>query len=1837
MISISGYQFGQLIHESANSIVYRGQRRADNLPVILKILKQPYPSPEQITAFKNEYDLLHQLDLRGVIKAYALEKNQQRWVMVLEDFGGQSLSQLNLVGQLNLSDFLDLAIKITGIVGQVHQHYIIHKDINPSNILVSGLAISTNNQATNGTARWEVKLTDFGISTKLSRENPTFSNPNVLEGTLAYISPEQTGRMNRPMDYRTDYYSLGATLYELLTGRRPFDIDDPLELVHAHIARPPISPCDIKPDVPKVIANIILKLLAKDAEDRYQSAYGLKADLEACLEQWQERGTIQPFPLGREDISDKLQIPQKLYGRRRELDALIATFERVSQPQPTKYNRQVEVFLVGGDEGSGRSALAQALYTTVTQRHGYFVSSKFDRFNQDAPYTPLIEAFKRLTQQLLMEGAGQIAAWREKLQPALGRNGSIMTSLIPELEEILGSQAPLPDLGAAEAENRFKLVFRKFVHVFASPEHPLVIFLDNLQWADAASLQLLEDLLTAPEQLSLLLIGAYQADELPDDIVLLKTVRAIRQAGVTVTEITLPPLTTPDIAQMLLDAFHCEPEAAASLAEVIQEKTDGNPYFINEFLRSIHAAGLLNFQHRIGRWQWNLEKIRQQAVTDNVIQLMANKLNKLPEETQELVKLATCVGHHFDLETLSVVAKQPAEEVTGALWAAVSEGLILLVSRNYHFDEEGNDRIEAEYEFAHSRVQQAIYSLITPDERETLHWRIGQLMLRHTLPHQQTEKIFDLVNQLNLGRNISVTHSEWDELAELNKIAGQKAKATAAYQTALNYLKIGIGLLNQMQSTLIRGAGRWGGSWQRQYELSLTLHTEAAEVAYLNGAFEQMETFVEAVLTHGKTLLDKERVYEIQMRAYIAQNRFNEVIQTGLPVLKSLGVRFPRVTNEANVKLAIQEIEAALEGQSVEQLVTLPRMTDPYHLASMRILSILSSAAYFANPDLLPFVVIKLVTLSVQHGSAPESTLAYATYGLLLCGSGDDVETGYQFGKLATKLLEELDDKRLRARTLYEVSTYIRHWKEHLNEGLGLLLEAYNSGQETGDLEYASRSAMMYGIHAFLGGNLLPNLERCMATYSDSLEQLKQQRSLQINEVYRQTLLALLTPTEEEADSRALLVATDAAPAASSSAGLDSEFNQTSTNSLLFHHHFTQLILRCLFNDPDTAVEQADLAERYLDSVNAMAVVPTFYFYDSLARLKQLANNVSGHNVDKGLPQLTTSEREASLQRVTSNQNRLRRWMQQAPMNYLHKYYLVEAEYARVLGRDGAAREFYDKAIMLTQEHQYVNDEAIANELASQFYLDKGQSEFAQIYLQKAHQAYSYWGAKIKAQELEAKHPEMLTRMQSSALSDNPITTSVSRTQGIMGALDLTSVLKASQAISGEIMLDKLLSKMMKIIIENAGAERGFLIFSYQGTWVIEAEGSIGESDVKVLTMTPVTTLVENQITILPTSIINYVEHTRDTVVLKDATKDNQFQQDSYIKARRPVSVLCTPLIHQAKLLGMVYLENNLSSDVFTPARLEILNLLSSQAAISIENAHSYARQLELTKAYSRFVPRQILNFLNKESIVEVELGDQIQQEMTVLFSDIRSFTTLLEQMTPEESFRFINAYLGRVSPIIREHNGFIDKYIGDAIMALFPDEPEDAIRGAIGMQQAVMAYNAHRATDGQSVPIQIGAGLHTGNVMLGTIGEVERMEGTVISDTVNLASRLEGLTKIYGASIIVSEQTLFGLENPDKYRYRFLDKVKVKGKTEPVSIFEILEGGDEADIELKLSNQSRFESGIAHYNSRDFTQAEQCFKEVLRRHSDDMAAALYLRRVEHFIKFGVPVDWEGVEALQQK
>jgi predicted ATPase/serine phosphatase RsbU (regulator of sigma subunit)/tRNA A-37 threonylcarbamoyl transferase component Bud32 len=1490
MLTLPNYQIGTQIYESANSLVYRGVRKKDNQPVILKMLKQDYPTPAELTRYRQEYEITHELDLAGVIKAYALEKYQNTLVIVFQDFGAESLKQLIANRPLTVEEFLPIAIQIADSLGKIHAANLIHKDINPSNIVV--------NHETK-----QLKIIDFGIASRLPRENPTLKNPEQLEGTLAYISPEQTGRINRSMDYRTDLYSLGVTFYEMLTGQLPFTATDAMELVHCHIAKTPAPVAEINPDVPPIISDIVTNLMSKNAEDRYQSALGLKADLEKCLaltkKVFGNKLFSTNFQLAQNDFSGKLQIPQKLYGRDSQVNTLLQAFERVSQGA-------AEMMLVAGYSGVGKTALVHEVHKPMTGKRGYFAAGKFDQFQKNRPYSALSQAFNEFCRYLLMESAEILANWQTKILAAVGNNGQILIDVIPDLELVIGTQPEVAKVGPTEAQNRFNLFFLNFIKALCDREHPFILFIDDLQWADSASLGLLKSILLDDEIRHLLIIGAYRDNEVDSSHPFIMLVSELKKANACINSIFLENLLGENVNQLLQESLLCFAKQTQSLTELIYQKTQGNAFFTHQFLLSLYEEALLRFDFEQHQWRWDVEQIAAQNFTANVVELMANKIDKLPSNTEAALQLAACIGNQFDLSILAIISELDKNETFKVLWNAIVEGLVQPLDENYK--RLGIDE-KTTFKFLHDRVQQAAYALIDKKHKRAVHLQIGRLLLKNTPADALAEKVFEIVEHFNHSLELLNNQNERLKVAELNLMAGQKAKMATAYGAALNYLAVGQQCLTD-------------SSWETEYDLTLKIFTEAAEAAYLNGDFKQMEQLAKVVLQHARTLADELKVYEIQIPAYAAQNQQRKAIQIALIFLSRLDVLLPEEPTQEQVGMALQALQVSLSGKPIQSLIDLPMMTNAQSKLAMRIMVAVSPAAYHVLPRLMILLILKQVELSLEYGNVSESSFSYVSYGFILCGIVSDFDSGYQFGQLALELLKRVAEKQLKTKIIFVFNDLVRLWKEHVIETLQPLLGTYQIGLETGDIEFSAYSLLVYLYFSYFIGKPLVTLEQEMAHYKNAMIRLKQEGTLNRYQLYWQVVLNLTGHSKHPC--RLIGKVYDET--------IQLPLHQQANDRTVIHYvYLNKCILHYLFQEYVPAVENASKAEQYLDGVTGTLEVAIFHFYDSLARLALYSS----------LPQ----QQQAVLTKVSANQQKMKLWAEHAPMNFQHKYDLVEAEQARVLGQLNAI-EWYEKAIAGARENEYLNEEALAYELAAKFYLGRCMDKFAQSYLKEAHYRYQQWGATAKVADLEAKYPQLLTTPTIFSANVSAIeTVMISSATQLQPStvLDLDSVHKASQTLAGEIILSKLLKKMMHIVIENAGAERGLLILKKengQSEWVIEAEGAINGDIVSVLQSLS----VENR---LPSTIVNYVARSHEPVVLANAMGDGIYIEDSYIRQHQLKSVLCNPILHQGQLIGLLYLENNLTEGAFTPARLKIVEMLSSQAAISLENALLY-RTLEL-------------------------------------------------------------------------------------------------------------------------------------------------------------------------------------------------------------------------------------------------------------------------------------------------
>ncbi|MEH1869681.1 MAG: AAA family ATPase [Nostoc sp.] len=1547
LVRIPGYHITEELYNGSRTIVYRGYRETDSLPVAIKLLKNPYPNFSELLSFRNQYIIAKNLNSPLIVQTYSLEPYESGYTLVMEDFGGISLTDYFTFDQTlyiaSLQEFLEIAIALCDISDLLYHERIIHKDIKPSNILI--------NPETK-----QVKLIDFSIASLLPRETQTLVNPNVLEGTLAYVSPEQTGRMNRGIDYRTDLYSLGVTFYELLTGELPFDSNDPMELVHSHIAK--IAPLvhEINSEIPSVLSKIVSKLMAKNAEDRYQNALALKFDLENCLHQLQVLGKIESFEIASKDVCDRFIIPDKLYGRENEVQSLLKAFERVASGSS-------ELMLVAGFSGIGKTAVVNEVHKPITRQCGYFIKGKYDQFNRNIPFSAFVQAFRSLMGQILSASDIELAHWKKQILATVGENGQVLIEVIPELEYIIGSQPPIIELVGSASQNRFNLLFGKFIQVFTKKEHPLVIFLDDLQWADSASLNLLKLLMSQSEAGYLLVLGAYRDNEVFPAHPLMLTLNEIRKGGVNLNTLMLAALNELDITCLVADTLQCSNNIAAPLSHSIYQKTQGNPFFTIQFLYGLHEEECIIFNRSSGYWQCDLTQVTQLALTDDVVEFTIRRLQRLPEATQQVLKLAACIGNRFDLETLAVVCEATQDSVAADLWRSLQEGLVIPENSTYKFfqgkghDVEAVDNITVSYLFLHDRVQQAAYSLIPETLRQATHFQIGKLLLANFSPEEQGSKIFAIVNHLNEGFVLHQSQEERSELLQLNSIAGKRAKESTAYGVAVNYFTVAERLLPP-------------DSWQQCYEKSLDVYFNLAEVKYLSADFQSSLAIVETISSFARQQIDRAEAFNLAILMFTLQGQYLQALQYGQKALSCLNFDLSEIDLPEKLESYQHEIQLKLGNRTVEQLVDEPESTDPEKRLIIKILNNLIVPVYVLQKGELYFVVaLSMVSVSLNFGVIAESGNGFSAYGMYLGYYQSEYQSGYEFGVLAESLAKRFKQADNLCKACYMLGNNLLSWVRPLRCSAPIFDRGLVAGLQSGEMVFSGNLLMYKLLNSFYAGESLLEIQQNLPEYLEfCAKKLNYQLPVDVISGLNIALAELTASPAEDipTEQQHLEVC-----------------KINNSDYAICHYLLLKTKILCFYGRYEEALESAQGAEDLVGTITGKYQVAAINFYQSIA----LAEYCRIHSL--GLD-------NSYIQKVKSNQAQLSLWAASCPENFAHKYNLVNAVLSVLSGQKTEAIELFDSAIsgakslsrnnfynllsrkltekaFLAQKRQgcymtsskvngYLQEEALANELAGKFCLEWRKQKFAAGYIQEAYYCYEKWGAKAKIADLERRYPQLLapilqqthtpfsTRDTIFSLANvTSISSSTSHSSNVSVALDLAAILKASHTISGEIEFEKLLSSLLEIVIENAGADKC--------VFMMLRDDSLDDTKTeRLLIKGSITTglkpVVLQHIPIedsqdIPHKLIYKVKHNRQTAVIVDASADLTLANDPYIMRQQPKSILCSPILHQGKLLGILYLENNLTTGAFTSDRIELLNLLCAQAAISLENARLYERSQE--------------------------------------------------------------------------------------------------------------------------------------------------------------------------------------------------------------------------------------------------------------------------------------------------
>lgn len=1525
-VTVPNYTLLSLLYEGKYSSVFRAVRRLDKMPVIIKILKDENPSAHLLAEMRHEFTVMNQINSKWVVKCYSLEYVQRRLMLVMEDFQGMSLASVIAKEPLDLRTFLIVSIELALGLGDIHHHYVIHKDIKPDNIIVSR-------------DLREIKITDFGSSTQLTQEIQQIVNPSTIVGTLGYISPEQTGRMNRPIDYRSDIYSLGVLLYELILQRLPFQSKDQLELMHLHIAKRPVPPHEVDSRIPKSISDIIMKCLAKDAEDRYHSAFGLKNDLENCLWQYKTRHHIDPFPIGQYDVFDKFHIPYKLYGREENLETLLSIFDKASR-------EHAEILFVKGYAGIGKSSLVHEVQKPIVEKRGFFISGKFDQFKKNVPYSALIQAFQAFIHQLLSETNENIEQWRQKFLSALGPNAQLIIEVIPQLKLIIGEHSPPPNLDFKSAESRFLFVFARFLESCLTKEHPLVIFIDDLQWADFSSLQFIQFFMNDLTHKHLLFICSYRDNEIDQTHPLIRMIHELKEVRGTIPEIEVNPLTLTSIQMMIHDAFFTPIEETLGLADIVNKKTHGNPFFIIQFLKVLYQQNLLFFDPHAQCWRWDLTAIYNLEVTDNVADLITKKLEGMDPILVSLLKTASAIGHTFDLLTVAHIQKISVIEAASILWKAMQEELIFSKNGIQDFIMQDNELITDQlanslfFSFQHDRIQQAAYQLIPIEDRPLLHVTIGRTLLRDTQPDKFDEQIITIVNQMNQGIGLITEPKERVELAQLNLQAGEKGRQSHAYSVALQYFKAGVELL------LL-------DSWKSHYQLTFKLYSNLAICEYLTGNQVESVKLFELALNNAKDSEDKSLVYHAQLTININAGKPREAIECGIKALQQLGVHISMYPTPFQMFMERRKLEIRLFFNRIESIASFPILTDKKaHMIANLYNSIVFPSAQMGSV-LMEYITLKAMNFIFHSGLSEGSAATIARYGNLLVSElFQQYKKGYRFGKLASSVdrLFPPSDKSLFSSLLIEA--YTRRWGEHVKESIIPLKNLERQFFELGFLPGSSLSMMMlFGIMVFKGEQIQSIEEEF--NYTFNILKRNGTKGDQMNMSYLFNLCLAIHGDFTHIDKF-----------------IENELKKVRESEFPhFECYFVMWAPLGLYYSEkfDMILELAKLIDKFRYNLLGNIGWEIFNFYYPLALAKLCTTPQS---IEKYLPTLKYYHKK------------IKRWAEACPANFEHKYALISAEIARITGYHKQAVKYYEEAMQSARENGYLHEEALAYELCAEFYLYLREISRGSYYLQEAYLTYAAWGGYAKLRLLKKKYSTILIEKHpiiNLSLEKILLTTKNEKTASLIpfwtktlptthggkrfAIPELTSIVNK---IIGQIDPHKLADEIIQIIQTQLKPERILLMVVHEDEMQIFSEFQTKE---KVIVNE--NGLIKKKGQQFCAAIIDEVKNTKREIILNDPKRSGSYTSNTYIENYAGGPILGIPLLNQGRLLAIIYIEGEPDS-YFRIETLALLTLLLPHMAIALENAFHYEKLKILVEERTYQLNQLHIRFLQQSKMVNI-------------------------------------------------------------------------------------------------------------------------------------------------------------------------------------------------------------------------------------------------------------------------
>jgi diguanylate cyclase (GGDEF)-like protein len=1502
MFTLEGYTVQELFQQSGQFSLYKGISNADKVPVVLKVCQSDRSAAlSDIVALQHEYEISKQLNLSVVVHVYDLIKTQNSLVLVLEDIGGTSLQQYLSNGHVSITEFLKIAIQLVDAIGELHLQNIIHKDINPNNIWINPV-------------NFTIKLADFGISSVLSQENQENRSLHNLQGSLSYFSPEQTGRMNRSVDYRSDFYSLGVTLYEMLAGKVPFDTKDTLELVHLHLTAEPESLTSTNPDIPLVIEDIIFKLLSKMPESRYKSAAGLRADILLCQELWEKNKSIERFPVGKSDLQDHLTISPKLYGREEQFDILLDKFNSVSKGHS-------ELVFVSGYSGIGKTSLVKELYQPIAKQRGYYFSGKFDQLQRATPYSAMIEAFSGFVQYCLTEPESQLTHLRTLLKESLGNNGQIIINIIPSVELIIGKQPPLAELPTEMAQNRLTSTFLNFVRTVIQFKHPLVLFIDDLQWIDMASLNLIKLLVEDSELHELMIIGAYRDNEVSETHPLMIMQQQLAKNNIKFSNILLTPLKEINVEHLITDSLVATQNSIPEFANLVMNKTNGNPFFIYAFLKELYDEGLLKFSYQESAWTWDIDGINKLGITDNVVDLLIARLDKLPEKTREILKLAACIGHTFDLVTLSTVGEEGLSETAKHILEATKSSFVVPVNANYQLLEviaAGNVDISQlsqgiKYRFIHDKIQQAAYELIPEEQKQQFHLKIGRLLSKGKIIEENSEELFDILNHFNAAISDISDVDERLKLAKLNLWAGKRAKLASAYQGAKLYINAGVLLLDGLNEA-------------DNCELQLELKKELANCQYLTGEYELAEKNFNQLLKEcgPSSVIEVTRLY---CQMLITLNRNSDALRLVFKTLAIFNIKIPDHPSKLRVLWEVVKIRLLIGRRNVAE-IDLPLMQSTQYKQISALIAQAAAYAYVTDANLAFLLICIGVKLSLRYGYTNSTGSSLLPYAFMTMHGLNWYQHGLQICALYERLSKQYPQSSYyEVKNKYVLLNFINPWRFPLNE----LIDPFHQ-----------LSPLIFDVGDFAFCNI--------CNYASFRTSMAAGKPISESQVYLQNMLSFIDKYEIKM------------------------FNVLSD--------FTNYFFQCLIKDDIFSVEKVKEYDNNVLTTKNNSEIAYFYFtaiklcflfgcYDDVNYYSNqfniyITNIIGTISTAEGtlfsalsITAVFTANNKQAMKTLNKFRKKINRWAGWCPVNYLHYLLLVDAEIARLNKKTTIAIQYYTSAINAAKEAENNFIVAIAYELLARFYVELSSPDVARLYYQYAYDTYMLIGYTGKAKQVHDKY------LASSTITGELIT----RNEGSdteSTSIDLLSLMKSSQAISSEIELDKLLNKLLVILLQNAGAHRVMLLAKDKKVWYVEAEGTASEQRISLSSIEPFDMRHD-----IPLSLIRQLQRTQESVLVQTPQEvDQHAEDDEYIKITKPQSMLVIPVFYHGELQSIIYLENLSVSMAFKSEHVRILQILSAQTAISLQNARLYyqATHDALTGVANRNLLYQVFEFSANKS-----------------------------------------------------------------------------------------------------------------------------------------------------------------------------------------------------------------------------------------------------------------------------